>query len=134
MANVLLVEDDPLVYRMYQRVFKLEGLELDLVSNGQAALDRLQTFKADIILLDVMMPIMNGVQVLEKLQANPLTKDIPVVVLTNLSNSQITQEALAKGARQCIVKSETEPKKIIEIVKNTLAGPKPETGEFSAPL
>lgn len=120
MAHILLVEDDPLIYRMYQKVFQLEGLDLAVASDGQDGLQKVQAQPPDLILLDVMMPIMNGVELLEKLKEDPKTTDIPVIMLTNLSNMQITQDALSKGALFYIVKSETEPDRLVQIVRDTL--------------
>src|SRR4051812_11648286 len=84
-TKILLVEDDALIYRMYQKAFELEGFEIEIAEDGQKGLDKLATFTPDIILLDIMMPNMNGVEMLAKLKENPATKDIPTVVLTNVS-------------------------------------------------
>jgi Response regulator containing a CheY-like receiver domain and an HD-GYP domain len=72
--------------------------------------------------LDIMMPEMNGLEVLDKLKADPDTKKIPVVVLTNLAGSQDSEAALLKGAVKYIVKSEYEPKSIANMIKEILAG------------
>jgi CheY-like chemotaxis protein len=121
MTKILLVEDDPLIYRMYQKLFTLEGYETEIAENGQEGLDKLQTFHADIILLDIMMPTMNGVEMLAKLKEDPATKDIPVVVLTNVSDMRVSNEVFSKGANLSIVKSETEPDQVIAWIKSVLA-------------
>ena len=121
MTKILLVEDDPLIYRMYQKAFKLEGFETELAVNGQEGLDKLKEFKPDIILLDIMMPVMNGVEMLTKLKTELKTKDIPVVVLTNVSDAGVTHEVFTKGASMIIVKSETEPDQVIGWINSVLA-------------
>ena len=73
-------------------------------------------------MLDVMMPKMNGLQVLERLKADPATKHIPVIMLTNLAGQQDAETALSKGAVKYIVKSEHEPKEIADMVKEIIAG------------
>ena len=121
MSKVLLIEDDPLIYRLYQKLFTLEGFEIELAENGQVGLEKLQSFHPDILLMDIMMPSMNGLEMLTQLKANPDTKDIPVVVLTNIADMNITQMAISKGAVLCIIKSQTEPSEVINSVKAVLA-------------
>jgi CheY-like chemotaxis protein len=122
MAKVLIVEDDPLISRMYQKIFTFEQFEVEVAANGEEALDKVTLFKPDLVLLDVMMPKMNGLQVLEKLKELDLTKAIPVVMLTNLAGQQDAETALAKGAVKYIIKSEYEPKQVVEMVKDVLKG------------
>jgi DNA-binding NarL/FixJ family response regulator len=69
-----------------------------------------------------MMPKMNGLETLDKLKANPDTQKIPVVMLTNLAGQQDAEEALLKGAIKYIIKSEYEPKQVVDMVKEVLAG------------
>ena len=121
MTKVLLIEDDPLIYRLYQKLFSLEGFEIELAENGQLGLEKLKTFHPDILLMDIMMPTMNGIEMLTQLQSNPETKNIPVIVLTNIADMNITQMALSKGAVLCIIKSQTEPAEVINSVKAVLA-------------
>lgn len=122
MAKVLIIEDDPLMSRMYQKIFTFEKYDVVMAADGQAGLDLARTEKPTLILLDVMMPKMNGFQVLEKLKSDPETKAIPVVMLTNLAGEQDAETALAKGAVKYIVKSEYEPKQVSDMVKEILAG------------
>ena len=122
MAKILIVEDDPLMSRMYQKIFTFEGHEVVLAYNGEEGLERAVKDKPTIILLDVMMPKMNGLQLLEKLKMDPVTKTIPVVMLTNLAGQQDAETAIAKGAVKYIIKSEYEPKQIVNMVKEILAG------------
>lgn len=120
MTKILLVEDDPLIYRMYQKLFTLEGYETETAENGQEGLDKLATYKPDIILLDIMMPGMNGVEMLSKLKENPETAEIPTVVLTNMSDIRVSNEVFAKGANLVIIKSENDPDQVIAWIKSVL--------------
>jgi CheY-like chemotaxis protein len=120
MAKILLIEDDPLIFRLYQRLFSLEGFQIEIAENGQAGLDKLNSFTPDIILLDIMMPTMNGIEMMSRLKDDEITKNIPVVVLTNLSDMRVTNMALAKGAVLYIIKSQTEPADVIATVKSVL--------------
>lgn len=122
MSKILIVEDDPLMHRMYQKIFTFEGYEVDMAGDGEEGLEKARSGKPTLVLLDVMMPKMNGLQVLEKLKASPETKAIPVVMLTNLAGQQDAETAMTKGAVKYIIKSEYEPKEVANMVKEILAG------------
>jgi len=122
MAKILIIEDDPLMRRLYQKIFTFEKYEVESAEDGEEGLEKARKVKPTLILLDVMMPKMNGLQVLEKLKADPDLKKIPVVMLTNLAGQKDAETALAKGAVKYIVKSEYEPKQVSDMVKGVLAG------------
>lgn len=124
MAKILIVEDDPLMLRMYQKIFTLEQYNVEIATNGEEALEKLraEAEKPTLILMDIMMPKMNGLDALDKLKANPDTQHIPVIMLTNLAGQQDAEAALLKGAVKYIVKSEHEPKAVVDMVKEVLAG------------
>lgn len=122
MAKILITEDDPLISRMYQKIFDFEGYQIEMAADGQECLDKTRSNPPTLILLDVMMPRMNGLETLEKLKADPETKAIPVVMLTNLAGQQDAEAALAKGAVKYIIKSEHDPKEVADIVKEILSG------------
>jgi CheY-like chemotaxis protein len=122
MIKILIVEDDPLMSRMYQKIFKFEGYEVDFAGDGEEGIEKVRTGKPTLILLDIMMPKMNGLQVLDKLKLDPETKGIPVIMLTNLAGSADAEAALTKGAVKYIIKSENEPKQVVNMVKEILAG------------
>jgi CheY-like chemotaxis protein len=122
MTKILIIEDDPLMSRMYQKIFKFEGFEVDFAGDGEAGLDKIRTGKPTLVLLDIMMPKMNGLEVLDKVKLDPETKDIPIIMLTNLAGTQDAEAALEKGAVKYIIKSEYEPKAVVNMVKEILAG------------
>ena len=120
MVKVLLVEDDPLISRMYVNTFTIEGFEVVLAENGQQGLEKLADFHPDIILLDIMMPEMNGLQMLQTLKADPATKPIPVIMLTNLAEVNTVDDATMGGAVKYIVKSDYDPADVADIVRSVL--------------
>jgi DNA-binding response OmpR family regulator len=122
MAKILIVEDDPLMSRMYQKIFTFEKYDVDMAHDGEEGLEKARSGSPTLIMLDVMMPKMNGLQVLEKLKADDRTKGIPVVMLTNLAGQQDAETALSKGAIKYLIKSEHEPKEVTDMVKEILAG------------
>jgi CheY-like chemotaxis protein len=122
MAKILIIEDDPLMQRMYQKAFAFDGYDVLVASDGVEGLDKIRAERPTIILLDVMMPKMNGIEVLEKVKADPEIKKIPVIMLTNLAGTADAEKVLAMGAVKYIIKSEQEPKAVVAMVKEILAG------------
>lgn len=122
MARILVVEDDPLMLRMYQKALSFDGYEVETAGDGQEGLDKARETKPTLILLDIMMPKMDGLQVLDKLKAQDDTKSIPVIMLTNLAGSHDAEAALTKGAVKYIIKSEHDPKQVVDMIKEILAG------------
>ncbi len=121
-AQILIVEDDPLMARLYSKVFTIEGYEVVMAADGEEGLSCVHKSAPTIILLDVMMPKLNGLELLEKLKADPATKKIPVIMLTNLAGQADAEKAITLGAVKYIVKSEYEPKQIVNMVKEILSG------------
>ena len=119
--KILLVEDDPLMARLYQRAFSLRGYEAELAANGLEGVEKAKTFQPALILLDVMMPKMNGLQALEKLKSDEVTKKIPIFMLTNLVNEPDAKSALSHGAAKYLVKSDHDTDEIVRMVQEYLA-------------
>ncbi|MAF81102.1 response regulator [bacterium] len=122
MAKLVLIEDDPIMIRMYEKAFSFEGHKVETANNGADGIKKIKQMKPDLVLLDIMMPKMNGLEVLDKLKGTDDTKDVPVVVLTNLASEKDAEAALSKGAVRYIIKSEQDPKEVNDIVTEILAG------------
>lgn len=123
MAKILLVDDDPLLVRMYQKKLQNDGFIVAVADNGIEGLLQVASFRPDLILLDIMMPKMNGLEVLQKLKENRDTQNIPVVLLTNVGASdEDTERGLELGAVAYLVKASNRPKVVVEKVKEILAG------------
>ena len=120
--KILLAEDDLQLIDMYKKKFELEGLEVILAEDGEKTLKLIkeEKLKPDIILLDIMMPKINGIEVLKEIRENPETKDYLVVILTNLGNETTAEEIYRYGATDYIVKAETTPIEVAEKVKKLL--------------
>jgi len=124
MAKILLVDDDALLVRMYQKKLENDGYEVATAADGDVALTIVGEFKPDLILLDIMMPKVNGLQVLTKLKENKETSNIPVILLTNIgsSNEGDVNRGLELGAVAYLIKAGNRPVVVVEKVKEILAG------------
>jgi two-component system, OmpR family, alkaline phosphatase synthesis response regulator PhoP len=120
MPKIAIVEDDDLISQLYQTAFTFDGYEVVMAPDGEQGLEKIRHEHPDLVLLDIMMPHMNGLEVLDRLKADPDTKKIPVIMLTNLDRPQDSETALAKGAVKYIVKAHYNPKQITEMVKEIL--------------
>lgn len=119
--KILLVEDDPMVVRMYQRKLEMEGFKISLAFNGEEGLTALKKEKPDFILLDIMMPKMNGIEMLKMMKKDRETKDIPVVILTNLGDKpEDVQKCKELGAEDYWVKANVSLKELVERIKKIL--------------
>ena len=116
--HILVVDDDPLIARMYAHKMEIDGYDVDVASNGEDALAFVRKRKPDLILLDVMMPKMNGVETLKALKEDGKTKNIPVIILTNLGDKpDDVAQAKKLGALEYLVKSEIPLKELSEKIK-----------------
>ncbi len=119
--SILIVDDDIILRQMYEERLKAEDFTVDAATDGEEALKKAKDKKYDLILLDIMMPKINGLDVLKMLKADEDTKNIPVILLTALIQDVDKQKGLAFGADDYIVKSETMPGEVMEKIKKVLA-------------
>lgn len=123
MAKILVVEDDHDLNKAYCIILKHEGHEVVEAYDGKEALNKLKSFEPDLVLLDLLMPIMGGLEFLQKwTNHNP---DIKVLIFTNMENSPEISEAYKLGANRCIIKSWTAPHNLSKVIKDTLKSKEP---------
>jgi two-component system, OmpR family, phosphate regulon response regulator PhoB len=119
-TKIAIIEDDIAIVQMYRTKFELEGYEVETAGDGASGLKLIQDTKPDIVLLDLMMPGMGGVDMLTNLKKDPATKDIKVIVLTNMGDTETANRVFKLGATDFIVKAEMTPKQVSEKVKKVL--------------
>lgn len=119
--NVAIIEDDSFLAGMYEQKFRLEQMNPLMAYDGEAGLELIRKQKPDIVLLDIMMPKMDGWEVLQVLRADPETKDIPVIMLTNLGQKEDVDLALKYGASDYLIKAHFNPQEVIDRVRTILA-------------
>jgi CheY-like chemotaxis protein len=132
MKKVLIVEDDPTVARIYQGLIRMEGAEADVAADGELAIQSLQLSRPDLVLLDLMLPKKNGIEVLKHIRSKASLSGIPVIVFTNAKAGSLAEQARLAGATQCVIKAETRPKQLMEIVRGHLTANLPAAGAKAA--
>jgi len=116
MKKILFVEDDESLYRMYSTELELRGYQVVWESNGAKAFSKAQAESPDIILLDIMLPEMDGLTILQNLKSSDVTKDIPIFVLTNFGDEENIKKALEGGAEDFILKYKIVPSELAQKV------------------
>ncbi len=117
---ILVMEDDKFYGNIFKTKFQREGFDIDLAENGSIGMDIAHSRKPDIILLDLMMPVMNGFETLAELQNDPVLKDVPVIVLSNLGQKSDIEKTQALGAKDYLVKANVSLQEAVDKVKGYL--------------
>jgi len=118
--KILIVEDDEFLSGMYVTKFTVEGFMVHFALDGEAGLLKAQELMPQLILLDLLLPKKNGFEVLEALKANVLTKLIPVILLTNLSQESDIKRGKDLGADDYLIKAYNIPSEVVQKVKARL--------------
>lgn len=118
--KILLIEDDSFMVEMYTTKFELEGFEVVAAEDGRKGLDMVKKVKPDIILLDILMPDMDGWDVLKTLKKDKLLADIPVIMLTNLGQKDDVKKGFEMGAVGYLIKAHFMPSEVVDKIKKIL--------------
>ncbi len=118
--RVLVVEDDAFLAGMYLTKFGLEGFTVELASDGKEGVKKAKEWRPDIMLLDLILPVMDGFTVLETVRNDPDTRAIPVILLTNLGQKSDVEKGMKLGASDYLIKAHFMPSEVIEKVKRFL--------------
>ena len=125
--KILLIEDEPQLIDIYNAVLSKVGFVVETFKYGAQAKERLAAIrggaeKPDLILIDLILPDMNGIEILEEAKKYPETKDIPCFISTNYFDVELEKKCLALGAEKFILKTDYTPKELAEIVTQRLSG------------
>jgi len=118
--KVLIIEDDGFLASIYAQKLELEGYEVAFATNGEDGLKLAQKDHPDLVLLDLLMPKMDGFEVLEKLKADAATRDIKVLVLSNLGQKEDVERCLKLGAVGYVIKAHSLPEETVKRIKEIL--------------
>lgn len=120
MSKIAIVEDDQAISQMYRLKFETEGYTVQTADNGKVGLDMVKEFKPDIILLDLMMPVMTGEQMLTALRKSDWGKNIKVIILTNIGEQEVPETIRKLGVSDIILKADMTPRQVADTVKKNL--------------
>ncbi len=120
LGHILLVEDDPFLWGLIRTKFMKEGFDVTVAQDGEKGIEETKKVSPDLILLDVILPDLNGFTVLERLKADETTAHIPVVVLSNLGQQEDVSRAKALGAKDYLIKAHHAPQQIVDKIKEIL--------------
>jgi DNA-binding response OmpR family regulator len=114
--KILIVEDEKVLLDLLEKRMKKEGYDVAVAHDGEEGMEKIREYGPDLILLDIVMPKKDGMQVMEELSADPELKKIPVVIISN-SGQPVEIDRIKKlGARDWLVKTEFDPKEVVDIV------------------
>lgn len=119
-VKVLFVEDDASVAQMYRLKLELDGYAVDVAGDGLVALEKARALHPDIIFLDIRLPKLDGLGVLEVLRADAMTAPIPVVILSNWDEKELVERGVQLGALDHLIKSQTTPARLSHRLKDWL--------------
>ncbi|MEI6042310.1 MAG: response regulator [bacterium] len=114
--KILIVEDEDILVRVLREKFEDNGFDVEVAEEGDKVIPLVEKFKPDMILLDIFLPKLNGMDILEKLKDDEVMKTIPVIIISNLDDDKKIKEALNLGAVDYIVKSQHPINEVVELV------------------
>lgn len=120
MSKVLLVEDDPFLIEIYSMKLKEAGFEVETAEDGDSALRKVKELIPDLMLLDIVLPNFNGWEILRKIKQDKATKEVKVVILSNLGEKEEVEKGINLGATKYLVKAHYTPSEVINEVKKIL--------------
>ena len=118
--KILLVEDDQFLIDIYTKKLKTSGFEVEVAETGTKAIAKAKEIKPDLIILDVVLPEMEGWEALRKIRGNEETKDTKVIFLSNLGQRGEVEKGLKLGALKYLIKSQYTPSEVVEEVKKII--------------
>ena len=123
MKKVLIIEDDEIVANIYRNKFLVEGYQVEVASNGEAGFESARRFRPDAIILDLILPVVSGLELIKRIRADPDLEKLPIIVFSNTYLSTLVQEAWKAGATKCLSKANCTPRVLIDVVRSAIAAP-----------
>src|ERR1039458_2570574 len=130
MKKILIIEDNQIVANVYRNKFAVENYQTEVALDGETGLKTMRTFQPDIIILDLMLPKMSGVDVIKQIRAEADFAKLPIIVFSNTYLTNLIQEAWKAGANKCLSKASCSPQEVLDMVRHSVGdrGPMPKTG------
>lgn len=124
MTKILIIEDDMILLQMYEVKFRHAGFDVDTAFDGEQGLEKIRSFNPDLVLLDILIPKINGKVLFERVRNNPEFKNLRIAILTNVDSPKDRLEFIRNGAEAYIVKADFTPAQVVEEVQNILSNGK----------
>jgi len=120
MKKVLIIEDDQIIANVYRNKFAVEGYQAEAVFDGESGLKTMRTFQPDVMLLDLILPKMSGVDFIKQVRSEADFAKVPIIVFSNTYLTNLIQEAWKAGASKCLSKTNCSPKDVLDVVRQTI--------------
>ena len=120
MKKILLVEDDPFLIDIYTDKFKASGFDIEVASRGEEALEKAKEGKFQFLLLDIVLPQVDGWEILRKIKADPKLKNLKVIILSNLGQREEVEKGIKLGAVKYLIKAHYTPSEVVKEIKQLL--------------
>jgi DNA-binding response OmpR family regulator len=120
MKNIILVEDDPFLLDIYITKFKEAGFNIEVIKEGQKVLETLKKKLPDLLILDIVLPDVDGLEVLKEIRSQDAFKNLPIIILSNLGQKQEVKKGLEMGATKYFIKANYKPSELVEEIKKIL--------------
>jgi DNA-binding response OmpR family regulator len=133
-SSILIIEDHPMTLDVFKTKLELEGYDVHLASDGKVGLEKALTMNPDLVLLDLMLPRLNGLEVLSELRKNPKTVKTPIIILSNWEDDKDIKKGLELGANDFLLKSQITPKEVVGKIKGLLPTRSTEDEFISIPI
>ncbi|OIP98432.1 hypothetical protein AUK40_01530 [Candidatus Wirthbacteria bacterium CG2_30_54_11] len=118
--RILIVEDDLFIRELYQKQLEMAGYAVDVAVDGLEGREKVLTNNYSLALLDIMLPRMNGLELLELIKKEPTKKDIPCIILSNLGQDSVVEKGLSLGAINYLVKADITPMEMLNVIQERI--------------
>jgi len=122
MKKVLIIEDDQIVANIYRNKLATEGYQVEVNLDGESGLKLMRTYRPDVIVVDLMLPKMSGVEVIREIRSDGEFSRLPIIVFSNTYLTNLVQEAWKAGASKCVSKINCPPKELLDLIRHTVGG------------
>jgi len=120
MKKILIIDDDRVISTVYRNKFSVEGFHVEVATDGLEGLEAVRRFRPDLVLLDLILPKLTGVQWMKQIRSEQDFQQLPVIVFSNAYLTSMVQEAWRSGATKCLSKANYTPQQVLAVVQNTL--------------
>jgi DNA-binding response OmpR family regulator len=120
MKKILIIEDDQIVGNVYRNKLAVDGFQVEVATDGESGLKIMRTFQPGVVVLDLMLPKMTGVEVIKQIRSEAEFTKLPIIVFSNTYLTNMIQEAWKAGATKCLSKASCSPKEVLDVVRQTI--------------